>query len=436
MNFKLKALIGALAGVALSLGSCSGHSAPDPVDTIGEAAENIVVCNPEEMAKSLGAKSVKDLSDIFEGSRYRQLVALSETYGVETSKAVLMSYPMGSYGVIGVKKRDQVEKSLKVQGLKSTDLGGMTIFAAKESLKYVIEDDYMWLIECEDDHAAVELVEMAKEAAQTPLPDWKHDLVDAGNTADILAQADSNYISVAARLDGPKCNLKAKYLDSEGQKAEFLKEGNYEYVGDWAKSLDENALLSVAIAKADVWPLVTLAMAGLDRDVSPLNLLVAKEMFEGPIYGSIGFDGQDPAEFDKIWANITLTSSSPFATGMLLLGIGSVIDDMDLPTSSTKQGFKVELDDAQVDVYTEGNAVKITTKYQPTAKPVNPASLSDCIGWAKLDMPKSLVAQLTTVHDFGLKGEIKIKNSEILVELEFTDTKSPFLANVKKISNF
>ncbi len=437
MKISPKSILPAILALVLCFTSCKNRDIADPLDGVGADADVVIVANPKAVFSSLGAVSVPDLSSRFRSEGIERLNKLKGLKGLSFDRVAIPGYRSlnGVAIIMAVEDRGDLEKSLGALGYESTETQRHNFFIDKEhGVSFVVDDEYLHVLQAGSLTEAEELTDSLVSHAAKPLPQWKRDILEEDNTATFLATLGEKSVSFAVNISGKKASLRLKAYDAElGRSVAWLPDGSYEHIGEWASGVRKDVLLSFAVAKVDFSKVLpgTRRMLGISRS----EATIASALLSGPIYGDLDFSGGQMTDFDKIAANLTVTSVSPDMAESMLSGMCGELKGMNIPVAKSGSGFTAEFEGAKLTGSADGNKVVLKTGYQTGSSTISLSGLADCIAWASFNMPKELIATLTSSEDFGLKGDVQVKDNEIIANIEFTDTEASFLENLMKLGN-
>jgi len=437
MKFSPKSILPAVLALVMCFASCKNCDIADPLDGVGADADVVFVANPKAIFSSLGAASISDLSSRLKAEDIDQLNKLKDIKGLSFDRVAISHYRSLNEAAIimAVEDRGDLEKSLGTLGYESTETQNRNFFIDKaHGVSYVVDDEFLRVLQAASLTEAEELADSLVSLAAKPLPQWKRDILEEDNTATSLTNAGEKSVSLAINISGKKASLRLKAYDTElGKSVAWLPDGSYEHIGEWASGVKNDVLLSFAVAKVDFSKALsdTRRLLGLSRS----EVAIASALLSGPIYGDLDFSGAQMTDFDKIAANLTVTSVSPNMAESLLSGMSGELRNMNIPVAKSGSGFTAEFEGAKLTGSTDGNKVVLKTGYQTGSSTVSLSGLADCIAWVSFNIPKELVATLISNEDFGMKGDVLVKDTEINANMEFTDTEGSFLENLMKLRN-
>lgn len=422
-------LLSAIFAVSLVFTSCSKHEIADPLDAVGAGAEAVVVADPKEFYDVLLKLPANNLSDDIQKVKGLSLDRMAAAYYKQFGRNALL--------FMAVEDRGELEKSLTSLGFEKQNADAYTLFLdAQRAVGIAVDEDFLRAVPAASFDEASEMIDSIVSLASVPLPQWKRDILENVKSLAAVSNIGDTDASLNVELSGSKAFIKLCNHDSKvGQAVNWLPAASYEHIGSWASGVNKNALLAFAVAKCDFSPIIIPVGRFFDHGLSRTEVSMASAMISGPIYGDISVDGDAVTDFDKISANITLTSSSPVIASTMIKGIGRELKDYMIPCQVSGSSFSAEFDGAEFYGTAEGDKVAIHTRYQSKSSAVNPTELADCIAWISFDIPKKMIANLSALDDFGLKGNIHVKDSAIEAEIEFTGTDDSFMSNISKILN-
>lgn len=429
MKINLTSFLSAILAVSIILTSCSKHEIANPIDAVGAGADAVVVANPKEFYDVLLKLSDNNLSDDIQKVKGLCLDRMAAAYYKQFGKNAIL--------FMAVEDRGELEKSLSSLGFKKQDADAYTIFLDEQrAIGFAVDEDYLRAVPASSFDEVAAMADSVIKLASVPLPQWKRDILENVKSLAAVSNIGDTDASLNVELSGSKAFIKLCNHDSKvGQAVNWLPAASYEHIGSWASGVNKNALFAFAVAKCDFSPIIMPIGRFFGHGLSRTEASMASAMLSGPLYGDISVDGDAITDFDKISANITLTSSSPVIASTMVKGIGRELKDNMIPCQVSGSSFSAEFDGAEFYGTAEGDKVAIHTRYQSKSSAVNPTELADCIAWISFDIPKKIIANLTAHDDFGLKGNVHVKDSVIEAEIEFTGTDDSFMSNISKILN-
>lgn len=435
MKTQFKSILLILLCGIIALSSCKYETA-NPLDAVGNDASAVTAVRLNKLINKINTETFTEISSSLNSYQQEQLEAIKELKGVDFDYAVGLKYPgmQNIKGVIimAVESRGEVEKSLKKCDFEKSTIDERTYFVnSARGLTCVVDDRYIYSIPVASTDEASGTMQQLDKYSATPLSQWKRDVLEKDHLVNMISVVRDYTMVLSADVDKTKASINVSRYDGEqGTQVAWLPDSTYEHIGEWAKSVKKDQLLSFAIAKTDIKAI--LGYFGMSR----MERQLFSEMLPGPLYGDLGFNGKDITDFGNISANITATSSSADAARMLLALIARQTEREMIPISYNGNSYVADFNGAVISGRCEGSKVMINTRYQIDAANIDVASMANCIAWISVNIPKSLIATLTSQDDFGLKGELKLSEKELNVDIEFTETDDSFFTNIAKILKF
>lgn len=427
MKINLTSFLALIFAGFLALTSCSKHEISNPLDAVGAEADAVVVANPKDFYDVLLKLPVDNLADEIQKVKGLDIDRMAAAYYKKLGKNAVL--------ILAVKDRDELEKSLSSLGFEKNSTDAYTMYLdASRAIGFAVDNEYLRAVPASSFDEATAMTDSVIRLASVPLPQWKRDILDDVKSIAAVANIGDTDVSFNAEFSGSKAVFKLCNHDSKvGQAVNWFPAGTYDHIGTWASGVNKDALLAFAVAKCDYSSLINPVARILGQGLSRTEVSVASSMLAGPLYGDLNIDGDAVTEFDKISSNITFTSSSPLIASSLFKGMTSELKNNMIPCQVSGNSFTAQFDDAEFYGSVDGDKVTVRTRYQSKSSALNASDLADCISWISINIPKKLIANLSAHDDFGLKGSIRVKDSEIESEVEFTDTDDSFMDNIAKI---
>ena len=425
------ASLGLLAAV-VALCSCSREKSGDVLASVGSLATTAICADLEAFMASAGATSIDQLPELPVGSNTRGLNALKKLKGLDLNSVLAVQYPFLDKPAIvaSVKDRGQLEASLSAISLDKSDVDGFAVYPPKDgSLYCVVASGSLYIVDAKGSGLAAGLVGKMLEEAEEPLDGWKAESLAAEGALDgFVVNADRAY-TFDLKLEGPKAGLVVDSRDAAGKPSPWLPEGSYSHI---TQGISTHSLFSFSLAKADYATLVAELNSALRLGVSSKDLGRLASL-TGPMWGTVDFSGRSIVDLGKYAADLNIQTSSPEAARELLEEAVGELRGMFLPVKSAGDGaYTMSFDELTLNARAEGNMLRIVTE-KPVTEPDQGWHDTDCVAWVATCFPRSLVALLTDDDSMGIKAQLKVRDSSIWIEMEFTDTETPFLENLKTV---
>ncbi len=409
---------------ALLLSAC-GSSVENPIDAFGEA-ESVVVALDGSMLADVDKMAKNGMTFIVDDSN--QLLSTLRTVNSLKGLDITTLALKHNMIVAAIAHDSDLRESLKVEGLAESrsDNADYAVFVPRNSgVFYIVGKEYLSVVYASSAEKALEAVLETARNAQTPMPEWRHKLLENNDSRlrGFARYEDGRGITFNSDISTDKAHLYIYNVDwTAGSSLNWLPDGKYTTVGALKGYLDDNAQVSLAIAPCD--------FGALGRPLSQLRALGITEDFmdalshtvSGPVWGNAYFNGDDMLELDKLAVSATVTASSKtMGTGMLM-GLYGMLENNGIPAKYDSQSKTVATDimGARMRVTLNDNILRLTTDYQPSAKAVQPDSAAQCLAWARLNLTPAIM-QFFAGQAGGLKVEIKLLPSSATVEAQTTD---------------
>lgn len=440
--------LAALSLVAMVIASgCSDKRTSNLLGVVGDDAEAVAFFRPVDLLKSLGAKT--------DGGTLTAPAAAKEFFpnadvlkfkGIDYNLAAFAAYDDAPNTVMiaAIKDADALASSLKKLDYEENSVGGKDVYM-KDGSALLILDGQLIAFDCYDESDLEDYVENIIDRSKKPLDGWKQDLLMARSGKTIygiipveerIGVINVDFDGVVAfdiNLNGTKAELNANLFDEKGKEltiSEVLGE-DLAPIGDLSEYIYNDAPFSVAFGGfkdeslfqkiLNIFRLPGSAQPEFDDLIGfSLSANISGFMFNKYAY----------PEFEALCLCMSCGTETK-AHNFLKFLIGEA---RTLGSKVKSKGDEYIITDYGVDgtVREDGDAVVFALGDEFHG---SHPSVGDCLAYAAINIPADhpLLNQFADLG-VGLKGNLKVMESSIHVELDLIDSDQPFLQKLYSVT--
>lgn len=459
-----KSLLGLSAIAMLGMvSSCSDQGTSDLLSLAGDDATVVAIVNPVKVLESAGAEVTtggitipRELSSMWSSREKATVKNILSVEGYDYEQVLVVVYDKGSFAAARVKDENKLVKSLKKAGLRKESVGSYTAYTTGDEYDpcFIVNEGFIYMVDKYwNDEDAGETMDRMLEYAETPLADWKVEKMqgNADKDVNLLACVDEDQIEVAlaigVQFDGAKMRGKYAVYDLDGKEYKgVVKSGDVAQVGKFEDYLNDKdnvvfACGGLSDEKSSIYEIMEDAAQefGLSRQMSREIPREAREYLDkltGGFFIDINMPDVSTRRYEKL-SSYNAIVGLQFVKGEaeeVYKDLHSMLKDTGLKVRrGDKNDFTVtipEVGDVIFDI--KGDLITARTEgYKGKSSLSGKLSGADCM--LCFNIPK----EFSLLKDYGIKtgmkGYICTTGTEGEFEVEFMDTKKPFIANILDI---
>lgn len=439
--------LAALSLVAMVIASgCSDKRTSNLLGVVGDDAEAVAFFRPVDLLKSLGAKT--------DGGTLTAPAAAKEFFpnadvlkfkGIDYNLAAFAAYDDAPNTVMiaAIKDADALASSLKKLDYEENSVGGKDVYMNDGSALLIL-DGQLIAFDCYDESDLEDYVENIIDRSKKPLDGWKQDLLMArsGKTIygiipvdekiDFIDADFDGMVAFDANLNGTKAEVNVNLYDNKGKVitlSEVLGE-DLAPIGNLSEHICNDAQIVYAFGG---FIDESIFARFLDFYRMPISDMDNVDLLRG-LVANINVNSFDRRGNPDI-ESMQVSGAVSIAEGKAHRVFKDMIDllkDVGARVKSKGDEYIITVGETKVTTREDGDVVVFALGDEFHG---SHPSVGDCLAYAAINIPADhpLLNQFADLG-VGLKGNLKVMESSIHVELDLIDSDQPFLQKLYSVT--
>lgn len=415
------------------LASCSGNK-ESLTELIGNEAQMAMIAHPNQLMKDVGAKNVSDITSVCDKAGI-DAELFANLKGLNLDEMALVEYPSAApLAIFHVDNAGDLEKSLRENGFEQAAAADSPVYASGDAgCAMTVDGNVAYAIMTADAQTLAAEVKRARKEASKPLDQWKADALNGKSTLNAMYVTNDSYNMVSCDFERRKIKLHADVLDAHGKPFNGFAGFDYTPLDGNTDCLDSDALVSLAVAKADYASVMNYVPRGAVDSFTKTIITGILRNIAGPLHASLAFDGTDVESMQDYSLNVVCTATSDNAANDLVSSMQTGCKGMGFYVKDIKNGFTTRFEGCQADVRADGSKIKIATDHQIKARKPSAGDVKGALLWISVNLPVKYLKLMTDGLDAPVRASVKIGESGVDATAEVYDTDLSILDLVNRI---